>query len=79
MKHVSITLSAAHETFVDEQVASGRYASVGEFLADLIDAKARAEAQERLEMLLLEGLEGDATEWTDADTERLERRAVNGR
>lgn len=79
MKHVSIPLSASQETFVDEQVASGRYTSIGEFLAELIDAKAKAEAQKRLEAMLLEGLEGEATEWTDADTERLERRAVNGR
>ena len=79
MKHLGITLSDDHRAFLDDQVAHGGYADIGEYIAALIDADARAKAQARLEELLLEGLEGEPTEWTEADTERLERLAVNGR
>jgi hypothetical protein len=36
----------------------------------------KAKAQEKLEALLLEGLEGEATEWGEADWEALSRRAA---
>lgn len=75
MKHVSIALSAEHETFVDEQIASGRYASVGEFLAELIDAKAKADAQERLETLLLDGLTSPSRPWTPDSMDEIRRTA----
>lgn len=79
MEHVRISLSPAHQAYLDEQVRSGGYASAGDYVAALITAEARAKAQVRLKKLLLEGLEGEATEWTDADTQRLQRLAVNGR
>lgn len=75
---MDISLSDAHRAFLDDQVAHGGYADIGEYIAALIEADARAKAQTRLEDLLLEGLEGEATEWTEADSERLKRLAATG-
>ena len=79
MDSLHLDLSPAHAAFVDEQVAEGGFPSASDYVATLIDAQARAKAQERLEALLLEGLEGEATEWTQADTDRLHRLATTGR
>ena len=50
--------------FVDEQVASGSYASAIDCVAALVQADARARAQERLEAELLKGLESPTRRWT---------------
>lgn len=64
MDSLHLDLSPAHLAFLDEQVARGGYSDVGAYVAKLIDTDARVRAQERLEALLLEGLEGEALEWT---------------
>ena len=40
-----------------------------------LNAQLREAAQAKLDVLLLEGLEGEATEWTEADWETLRKRA----
>jgi putative addiction module CopG family antidote len=78
MEDIRISLSDRQQAFLDEQVASGDYASASEYVGALIDAEAKAKAQEKLEALLLEALdeEGEDEEWTDADWEALRRRAA---
>lgn len=78
MDSLHLDISPAHLAFLDEQVAQGGYSDVGADVAKLIDTDARLRAQEKLEALLLEGLEGEVTEWTQADTERLKRLARTG-
>ena len=78
MDSLHLDLSPAHIAFLDEQVARGGYPDVGAYVATLIDADARARARDKLEALLLEGLEGEALEWTEADTERLKQLARTG-
>jgi antitoxin ParD1/3/4 len=60
MDSMNISLTSALKTFVDGHVAEGHYATASEYVRELIrnDAKAKA----KLETLLLEGLEGEATE-----------------
>ena len=41
--------------------------------------RAQINAQAKLDALLLEGLEGEATPWTAEDAERLRQRALTGR
>jgi Arc/MetJ-type ribon-helix-helix transcriptional regulator len=55
-------------------MAEGTYASVSECIDAALRAQAKAEAQEKLEALLLEGLEGEDIEWTDADWDKLRSR-----
>jgi antitoxin ParD1/3/4 len=74
MDDIRLTLPEIDKAFVDAQVAEGDYASPAEYVAALIHAEAKAKAQEKLEALLLEGLEGDDIEWTDADWDKLRSR-----
>lgn len=78
MKHVTITLSDAQHAALEARVVDGVYASVTDYVAALVDAEARARAQDRLDELLLEGLRGEATAWTRDDAERLKRLALTG-
>jgi antitoxin ParD1/3/4 len=78
MDDIRISLSDSSKAFVDAQVAEGNYASVSECIDAAVLAKAKAEAQEKLEALLLEGLEsGDAEPWTDENWDALKRRIAD--
>src|SRR5947209_4259326 len=58
MAHLSISLPEALREFVDAQVARGGYETASEYLEALIGEAQRREAeQERLEELLVEGLD----------------------
>jgi antitoxin ParD1/3/4 len=75
MEDIRISLSDSTKSFVEAGVADGSYASVSECIDALVLAGAKAKAQEKLEVLLLEGLEsGDAEPWADSDWAALKRR-----
>ena len=75
MDDIRISLSDSSKAFVDEQVTEGDFASASDYVAALIHTEAKAKAQDKLEALLLEGLEsGEATPWTDADWQALKHR-----
>ena len=78
MDDLRISLSDPLQTFVDEQVATGDYSDAADYVAALIEAEAKARAQEKLEALLLEGLEEEAEEWTEADWDELRKLAAGG-
>ena len=78
MDDLRISLTDPLQTFVDEQVAAGDYGNAADYVASLIEAEAKARAQEKLEALLLEGLDSEETEWTEADWDDLRRRAAGG-
>jgi antitoxin ParD1/3/4 len=79
MDSMNISLPSALKAFVDGHVAEGHYATASDYVGELIRNDAKARAQQKLEELLLEGLEGEATEWTEADSERLLELARKGR
>jgi antitoxin ParD1/3/4 len=74
MDDIRSSLSDISKAFVDAHMADGTYASVSECIDAALRAQAKAEAQEKLEALLLEGLEGEDIEWTDADWDKLRSR-----
>jgi antitoxin ParD1/3/4 len=77
MQTMNISLPDQLKDFVDEQVASGRYSSVSEYVRELIRDYEKRRAQERLETLLLQGIRsGDATEMTRKDWQEIRREAV---
>ena len=78
MKHVTIRLADAEGVVLEERTIEGEFASIDEYVRALVDAQGDTVARERFEALLLEGLEGESTEWTDADAARLERLASTG-
>lgn len=79
MKSMNISLPDTMRTYVEEQVAAGGYSTVSEYFRELVRQDQKRKAQERLEALLLEGLDsGSATPMTAGDWEDI-RQAVRER
>jgi antitoxin ParD1/3/4 len=81
MESMNISLPAPLKRFIDEQIAAGRYSSASEYVRDLIRGDEKRRAEERLEALLLEGLEGQESpltreDWTAIRNEALSRVAA---
>lgn len=69
---MNVSLPKGQKEFVDQQVARGSYASVSDYIRDLIRREQRVLAQEELERQLLEGLNsGPATPMTAKDWKEL--------
>jgi antitoxin ParD1/3/4 len=87
METVNIMLPEPLKDFVDGEVGSGRYGSASEYIRELIREDEKRKAQEKLEALLLEGVESGAAPvmtdeaWTElrsaARQEYETRRQVN--
>lgn len=78
MNSMNISLPHRLKAWIEGQVAEGRYSSASEYVRELIRADEKTKARAKLDDLLREGLEGEATEWTDGDSERLQRLAADG-
>jgi antitoxin ParD1/3/4 len=76
MESMNISLPEPLKQFVDGQIAAGRYSSASEYVRELIRADERRKAEERLETLLLEGLQGEETELTPADWKTIRQQAL---
>jgi antitoxin ParD1/3/4 len=77
MQTMNISLPDQLKDFVDEQVGSGRYSSVSEYVRELIRDDERRKAQEKLEALLMEGIQsGKPTGMTRRDWEDVRRQAM---
>ena len=57
MDTMNIALPESMKTFVQERVTEGGYSSVSEYVRDLIRADQKRKAEERIDALLLEGLD----------------------
>lgn len=79
MKSMNISLPDSMRTYVEEQVASGGYSTVSEYFRELVRQDQKRKATERLETLILEGLDsGTATPMTAKDWEDI-RQAMRER
>ena len=68
MTTMNISLPEPLKEFIEEQVSAGGYGTVSEYLRELIRANQKQRAQEKLEQLLLEGINsGPATPMTKQD------------
>jgi len=76
MQSMNISLPDPLKQFVDAQIAQGRYSSVSEYVRELIRADEKRKAEERLENLLLEGLQGEEAEFTHEDWQAIRQEAV---
>ena len=77
MQTMNISLPEQLKEFVDNQVGSGRYSSVSEYVRDLIRDDEKRKAQEKLEALLLEGIQSSKpTEMTRQDWDDIRREAL---
>ncbi len=78
MTTMNISLPEEMKAFIDAQTAEEGYASASEYLRHLIREKQKRKAKEKLEAMLMEGLKGPMTEFTQADWEDIEREALKG-
>jgi antitoxin ParD1/3/4 len=76
MQTMNISLPEPLKEFVDHQIAEGRYSSVSEYIRELIRDDEKRKAEDRLEMLLLEGLEGEESELTRKDFDAIRKEAL---
>jgi antitoxin ParD1/3/4 len=68
MKSINISLPESMRTYVEQQVKNGDYITVDEYIQELILCDRAKKEQDKLESLLLEGLEsGEATPMTEDD------------
>jgi antitoxin ParD1/3/4 len=70
---LNVSLPEGLKAFVKEQVAEGRYSTPSDYVRDLIRADLKRQAQERLDQLLLEGLETPPEEVSPEYLEELRR------
>jgi antitoxin ParD1/3/4 len=74
---MKVSLPEALTAFVEQQIASGKYANVEQYLSVLIEADQKQKAREHLEALVQEGLNsGPATEMTVQDWEHIRRESL---
>lgn len=77
MQTMNISLPDQLKEFVDAQIDGGRYSSVSEYVRNLIRDDEKRKAQDRLETLLIEGLQsGDPTEMTRQDWSDIRAEAL---
>jgi len=79
METMNIALPESLKTFVQERVADGGYSSVSEYVRELIRADQKQRMEERIDSLLLEGLNSGAPvevtpEYWEAKKRRLAER-----
>ena len=88
MATLNFALPEAMKEWVESQVHGGSYGNVSEYIRELIRQDQRRKTEERLESLLLEGLNsGNAGPMTKKDwnalrrkvAQRLAKRSTNGR
>ena len=78
MAIVSISLPEEMECFVEERLGNGPYSSTSEYFRDLVREDQRRQAEERLEGLILQGVQSPASKWTPEDVD-LVKSAVRER
>jgi len=76
---INITLPDSMKAYIEEQVDQGGYSTVSEYFRELIRQDQKRKATERLETMLLEGLDsGSSTPMTQQDWEEI-RQSVRAR
>lgn len=76
MQGMNISIPDPLKEFVDQQIASGRYGSVSEYVRELIREDEKRKAQLKLEGMLLEGLNGPAKEMTKKNWAVLKKQVL---
>jgi antitoxin ParD1/3/4 len=75
MATLNISLLEPMRAYVDQQVAQGGYSTASEYVRHLVREDQRRAAKERLEAILMEGIESrPSRKMTEADWEELRQR-----
>jgi antitoxin ParD1/3/4 len=62
--NINIDIPDEMRVYVEAQLMTGTYNSIGEYFLDLLQQDKKRKAQAKLEMLLLEGINSDTQEVT---------------
>lgn len=74
MKSMNISIPEKMRIYVEQQVTAGGYSTASEYIRELIRQDQKRKATEKLETLLLEGIQsGAATSMTEKDWEDIRR------
>lgn len=74
---INISLPESMKNFVEEEVSSGGYGTASDYFRELVREAKKRKEEERLEKLLLEGLEsGQPSPMTKADWEAIKERGL---
>jgi len=77
MQTMNISLPDQLKEFAEDQIGSGRYSSVSEYVRDLIRDDEKRKAHEKLGAMLMEGIQsGEPTEMTRQDWADIRQEAV---
>lgn len=71
MAIVNISLPDPMKHYMEERVSEGQYSTTSEYVRDLIREDQKKRAEERVEALLLRGMESPASEWTKEDVDHI--------
>jgi antitoxin ParD1/3/4 len=75
MTTMNISLPDSMRAFIEQKIAQSGYSTASEYIRQLVREDQKRAAQERLEALLMEGLDsGPSREMTKEDWEDLRRR-----
>ena len=75
MTTMNISLPDSMRAYIEQKVAHGGYSTASEYIRQLVRDDQKRATQQRLESLLMEGIEsGPAREMTAEDWEELRRR-----
>jgi antitoxin ParD1/3/4 len=76
--NVTVAIPEDLQVYIEDRVRSGAYASTVEYFLDLVQGdRQRKQAQEKLEILLQEGLESDSEPVTPAYWQQLRASVLN--
>jgi len=73
MTTVTISMPESLKAFIETQVAQGGFGTVSEYLRCLIRDDRKRKDQEKLETMLIEGLQSESSEMTQKDWEDIRR------
>ena len=74
---LTISLPESMKEFIEREVAEGHYSTPSEYVRDLVEEALDRKNEERLEKLLLEGLDsGPATPMTREDWDEIKQRGL---
>ena len=71
MAIVNISLPDQMKQYIEARIGEGRYNTTSEYFRDLVREDQKRQAEERLETLLLRGMESPASEWTKEDVDHV--------
>lgn len=71
MPIISISLPDQIVQYIDQRISDGSYNTASEYLRELIREDQRRRSAERVEAMLIQGVESQASEWTQDDAARM--------